>query len=433
MGVLGVASYIIMGRATNEIPSEGDAVEDDIFNRNGKTIKIQHPLYNEDTEFNKIFKNYSIEADIKVETMGKESSLELARSQPIPITFKIKYSGWHRDKYNNKVNKIIYPTDQFDKIIPTWTELFNAVGGQKEGAEGGIAIQAMSNYKQLVNGSVGWEVTDDSGKKLGYIMLDVASGNINPAMKLGLFTQCGLKTPELVAGSLRSAEGQVESTPAYMAKGSLWSPTITIGTTEISHLNAVCPFVTHEGTSCPPIIGVDTGVTSSAGWTAWTDYEIDTNESNVPFTFTIDTIEKSLLYKYFYKPTKPRIYLNPNGGLFISDNHLNPPDKRTDVMIPCKYIRKMYSCACPDSSANAGNYVDMPQPCSSFNLTATPDAKLMSACGGWTPSGGGSLGGGAGDTVTTGDTTNLSNHDNKKYEYDAEVMKSHHSFITEIL
>jgi len=392
----------------------------------GKTIKIEHPLYDSNTKYGKLFKNYSISCKVQIDY---PEYAEGSSPPKITISFKPIAPSWSKsaerklpteEKVLFGPPKIIFhqpsqisPKTQWANVsLPTWLELYNSVGGQREGWSFGPSVTVDAIIDYYPNGEVALIKMRGDGVRTGDARLDIKTGGINSKYwSMGLFTRCGSGSYKWVQGNSVPINGRFNETTGR------WATTLSIPASGRTVLNMDCPPEQHMVTP-PQEIGIDDGGTNSLGRTTFAPYVLAPNQNTSPQNLILDTIENAGLYNRYYSKSKPNFYKDSQGRPKLTYAGV-------DIIIPFIYVKKTYLCNCPTDSVNTGQTVTMDKPCSEYNsfgagkpLANEPRSQpLYDACGGKpAPSTGPVLGG----SMTSG-------------QFSAESLKSSQSFMSEFL
>lgn len=391
----------------------------------GKTIKIEHPLYDANTKYGKKFKNYSISCKVEIDYP------EYAEGSPAPnviISFEPVAPSWSKsaerklpteEKVLFGPPKIIFkpnisPTTQWTQVSkPTWLELYNSVGGQREGWSFGPSVRVDTIIDNYPNGQVALIKMRGDGIRTGDARLDIKTGGINSKYwSMGLFTKCNSGSYKWVQGNSVPINGRFDETTGR------WATTLSIPPSGRTVLNNDCPPKEHMVTP-PQEIGIYEGGSSSLGRPTFAPYVLAPNQNTSPQNLILDTIENAGLYYKFYSKNKPNFYKDSQGRPKLTYGDI-------DITIPFTYVKKTYSCNCPSDSTNAGQTVTMDKPCSTYNSFGAGkpihgmanSQPLYDACGGKpAPPSGPVVGGGL---VSGG-------------QFGAESLKSSQSFMSEFL
>ena len=307
----------------------------------------------------------------------------------------------------------ISPTTQWSQVSkPTWLELYNSVGGQRDGWSFGPSVTVDAIIDYYPNGEVALIKMRGDGVRTGEARLDIKTGAINSKYwSMGLFTRCGFGSYNWVQGTSVPINGRFDETTGR------WATTLSIPANGRTVLNRDCPPEEHMVTP-PQEIGIDDGGTNSLGRPTFAPYVLSPNQNTSPQNLILDTIENAGLYNKYYSKSKPNFYKDSQGRPKLTYAGV-------DIIIPFTYVKKTYSCNCPSDSANAGQTVDMDKPCSEYNSFGAGrpiygmdnSQPIYDACGGKpAPSTGPVLGGG----MASG-------------QFSAESLNSSQSFMSEFL
>lgn len=390
----------------------------------GKTQKVEHPLYDANTKYGKLFKNYSLSYEVEIDYP------EYAKGGSPPniiISFEPVAPSWSKsaerklpteEKVLFGPPKIIFrqpisPKTQWNQVSkPTWLELYNAVGGQREGWSFGPSVRVDAIIDNYPNGEVALIKMRGDGVRTGDARLDIKTGGINSKYwSMGLFTRCGSGSYNWVQGNSVPINGRFNETTGR------WATTLSIPASGRTVLNRECPPEEHMVTP-PQEIGIHEGGSNSLGRPVFAPYVLAPNQNTSPQNLILDTIENAGLYYKFYSKNKPNFYKDSQGRPKLTYGSV-------DITIPFTYVKKTYSCNCPSDSVNAGQTVEMDKPCSEYNSFGAGkpihgmanSQPLYDACGGKpAPPSGPVLGGG----MVSG-------------QFSAESLKSSQSFMSEFL
>ena len=405
-----------------------------IMDQDGKTIRVEHPLYNSTTKFGKKFKSFFISYRVVVDSRGTYT--ENSTTTPnIVIDFEPQAPSWSASAERRIINpetgeygdnalfgapntiiKQVAPTMLWANIPkPNWIDLYNAVGGQRDGWSFGPSVIVESIIDSYPFGDVALIPMREAGIKASSnnVRLDIKTGNINSTyFKMGLYTKCGSGSYVWIQDSSIPINGSFDESTGR------WKTQLEIPANGLSTLSTNCPPAEHMVT--PPLeIGIDDGATNALGWVVFTPYILEPGQNTAEKKLIISTKKELALYTYFYSKTKPNFLRNSANNPFVSTNSSDPDEKR--VPLPFAYIKKPHTCNCPSDSVNSGQQVEMDNPCDYYKSPGTPrpmaddvlSKPLYDACGGTPPTSGGGIGAGSGTT------------------YRAEEYKSSQSFMTE--
>ena len=401
------------------------------MDQDGKTIRVEHPLYNSTTKFGNMFKNYSLSYKVVVDSRG--SYTENSTTIPdIVIDFEPQSPSWSNAgvpviTFPKTIIKLVAPTMLWANIPkPNWIDLYNAVGGQRDGWALGPSVKVDAITDSYPFGEVALIPMREagimaSGKEGGFdVRLDIKTGNINSTyFKMGLYTRCGSGNYVWVQGSSVPINGSFDESTGG------WKTQLAIPANGSALYTNACPPAEHMVT--PPLeIGIDDGDTNALGGVVFTPYILAPGQNTAEQKLIISTIEDLVLYNSFYSKTKPNFFRNSSNNPAFSSNWFDEDAPR--YPLPFTYIKKPHTCNCPSDSVNSGQQVEMDNPCDYYKSPFTPrpmaddvlSKPLYDACGGVTPPPptGGGIGGGIG---AGGGTTYRG----------AEEYKSSQSFITE--
>lgn len=397
------------------------------MDQDGKTIRVEHPLYNSTTKFGKKFKSFFISYRVVVDSRGTYT--ENSTTTPnIVIDFEPQAPSWsntgagrNRDMAlyasPNTIIKQVAPTMLWANIPkPNWIDLYNAVGGQRDGWSFGPSVIVESIIDSYPFGDVALIPMRDAGIKASSnnVRLDIKTGTINSTyFEMGLYTKCGSGNYVWVQDSSVPINGSFDESTGR------WKTQLAIPANGLTILSVNCSPAEHMVT--PPLeIGIDDGATNALGWVVFTPYILAPGQNTTEQKLIISTNRELALYSNFYSKTKPNFLRDSSNNPFVSTNSSDLVAPR--YPLPFTYIKKPHTCNCPSDSVNAGQQVEMDNPCDYYKSPGTPrpmaddvmSKPLYDACGGTPPPSGGGLGAGNNTTYRG-----------------AEEYKSSQSFMTE--
>lgn len=368
----------------------------DFVTHDGDVIEVEHPLFTEETELGKLYRDYGISFRVVMDSSGR-SAESSQTAPPIIVDFEVDIPNWVAERGNRlTVTRLVpFPPPDWDDWLasngPTWSELFTALGGQRtDGPYIGPQVTALGDQKTLLNGEVKVAVHegDRSGVWVHLSINPADNGAPNPAFKLVKSIRCP-DSSNWIESTPMALTGQVErvnNVPMFVIAG--LDNMLTIPSSDCFYpVKDVVP---------PATLRVWTGGRDSAGGYVFETWELQGNPEDYRRDLELNTEAKAVLWREFYNQSRPAAILQSGSNDLVVRANFVDEDSIT-AAIPEPYAAPTYTCTCPSGTQKEGQTVEMPLECSNYTGGAVSLARqqeLRAACGGLKSSGGTRLGGG---------------------------------------